>query len=95
MKDHAPRIRAQQQQEVENAESQALASRAAVLFWAIYVALALLIAGWIVDAWHSRCEQVSQNEALAQCLNGRAIAIGDAVLRCKVSNHRLVAGVKS
>jgi hypothetical protein len=52
--DHAPRIRAQQQQAAENAAMQALEQSSAPLFWAVFVAAVLLAMGLsmhLVAAW--------------------------------------------
>lgn len=96
--DHSPRIYAQQQQAVENSAMEALEQRAAPLLWAIIAAIVVcLVAEMVNDTTafvrhHSELVQV--NHALAACMNGHAISLGDAELKCQVREYKkFVSGV--
>ncbi|PIO90209.1 MAG: hypothetical protein COS82_01685 [Zetaproteobacteria bacterium CG06_land_8_20_14_3_00_59_53] len=102
MIDHAPRIRAEQQAEQENAIMADLEQRSAPLYWALVAAVVALVLAGIADqasgfAQHYADLQAT-NEAFAQCLNGRAIGIdsGDGgIVRCNVRQYpKLVAGIQ-
>lgn len=95
--DHAPRIRAQQQQAAEDAAIKELENRTAPLFFAVYLAAAAAVFGPAVDGlgqWAAHyADMAAQNEAMVQCLNGRAISMGgEAVLHCEVVQYKLVGG---
>lgn len=97
MIDHAPRLRAQQQQEQENAEIAELEARSMPLQWAIYAAVVIFALNVAFDSVLAHFERVADlaatNEAMVQCLKGKAIGLGDAVLRCDVREYQLVAGI--
>lgn len=93
LNDHAPRIRAQQLQAVENAAMENLEQRSAPLMWAMYVVALLLAADGLHSGWQQYADLAAQNEAMIQCINGSAIGLGDAVLRCEVRDIKLVAGL--
>ncbi len=84
MIDHAPYFRARARAEQENKEMAELEQCAAPLHWAIYLAIILLAASQLWDGWEDYLDMVAANEAMVQCLNGRTIGIGDAVMRCDV-----------
>ena len=93
LNDHAPRIRAQQLQAAENAAMENLEQRSAPLMWAMCVAVLLIAADGLYSRWQQYTEMAAQNEAMIQCINGRTIGLGDAVLRCEVREIKLVAGL--
>ncbi|ADE10437.1 hypothetical protein Slit_0195 [Sideroxydans lithotrophicus ES-1] len=84
MIDHAPRINAQRQAAQENAEMADMEKRAAPLHWALIIALVVVISSSLWDGWKHYADVAAQSEALVQCLNGRTIGIGGAVVRCEV-----------
>ncbi len=95
MIDHAPRIRALQQAERENAEMAELEKLSAPLHYALLLAvLALALAG-IID--QSRgfiqhyAELAAENEAMVQCLNGHLINIDSVLVSCQAHASTLVA----
>lgn len=102
MNDHASRIRAQQENQAELAAIAELEQRTAPLIWMVYAvafAVVLLIAadGWarykeLADYY---AELEATHEKLVQCINGQTFLLGDAVMRCQVSNYKLVEGLKS
>ena len=99
MIDHAPRIRAEQQAEQENAIMADLEQRSAPLYWALVAAVVALVLAGIADqasgfAQHYADLQAT-NEAFAQCLNGQTIDIDGDILRCDVRQYpKLVAGIQ-
>lgn len=90
--DHAPRIIAQQQQAAENAAIDELEKRTAPLFWAVYLVTFAAVFAIAVDGWQHYKSLAAEHEHLVQCLNGQAVGMGDAVLRCQVSQYHLVGG---
>lgn len=100
MLDHAPRIRAQQQQAAEQATIDELERRAAPLQWAVLLAVVAVTLGAAVDAWGPIAariaDQAAQAEVLARCMNGQAFSVGgDEILRCQIIKYNLVEGLKS
>lgn len=95
MIDHAPRIRARKQQAAEDAAMNELASRVLPFQYAVKLALFLIVCGIAVDGWNKYADMAAQNEALVQCINGQAIGMGSAVMRCNVREYKLVGEVKS
>ena len=107
MKDHAPRLLAQQQQIAESETMQELSKRAAPLFWPAFMmvgAVALVFAesafgGYVVyyaDHITQYLDMAAANEALVQCMNGQAFSLGDeGILRCQIIKYELVPGVQS
>lgn len=98
MIDHAPRIRAEQQQAADQAAIEELERRAAPLQWAVYLAVLVLSLGYAAESVQAHIKRVAelaaQGEAFAQCLNGKAYMIDNAVVRCDVREQRqLVAGI--
>lgn len=93
LNDHAPRIRAQLQQAAENAAMEDLEQRSAPLMWAMCVVVLLMAVDGLHSGWQQYAELAVQNEVMIQCLNGNAIGLGDAVLRCEIVHHKLVAGL--
>lgn len=98
MIDHAQRIRAQQQQALENAAMEELEKRSAPLLWTVYtvtIVTVLSIATNQAATFADRyVDMAEQNEVLVQCLNGHPIGMDDEILRCKVDQYKLVAGIK-
>jgi len=107
MKDHAPRLLAQQQRIAENAAMQELSKRATPLFWPVFMlagAVALSFAesafgGYVIyyaDIAARVADLAATNEALVQCMNGQAFSLGDeGILRCQIIKYELVPGVQS
>jgi len=93
LKDHAPRIRAQQQQAEENAAMEDMEQRGAPLMWAMCVVALLTAADGLYGSWQQYAELAAQGEVMIQCLNGKAIGLGDAVLHCELREIKLVAGL--
>lgn len=97
MIDHAPRIRAEQQAERENAEMADMERRSAPLLWAVYMAVLVLSLGYAAEAAQAHirrfAELATQGEAFAQCLNGKAYRIENVVVRCDMQERQLVAGI--
>ena len=95
MIDHAPRIRAEQQQAADQSAIDDMESRSAPLQWAVLFATIALCAALAIDSLHEHVQHVTDmattNEAFVQCLNGRAIGIDGGILRCDV--QQLVAGI--
>lgn len=94
LNDHAPRIRAQQLQAAENAAMEDLEQRSAPLMWAMCVVALLMAMDGLYGSWQQYAELAAQGEVMIQCLNGKAIGLGDAVLRCEIVHHKLVAGLR-
>lgn len=98
MNDHAPRIRAQQQAQIENKIIADLEKRAAPLQWALMLAVIAVILAGIVEQSHDFFQHYTElahtNEAMVQCLNGQTIGLGSGLLRCEVREFQLVAGVQ-
>lgn len=105
--DHAPRIRAQQQQAVEIEAIRTLSEHAAPLLWPV---LCLAIAAvfcfaesafggdilYYADHIEIYLDMAAQHEALVQCMNGQVFSLGDeGLLRCQIIKYDLVQGVKS
>lgn len=102
MIDHAPRLRAQQEKQAELATIAELEARGAPLIWLVYAltfAAVLIIAadGWgrykEMAAYYA--ELAADHEKLVQCIKGKAFLLDGAVMRCEVSNYKLVKGLKS
>lgn len=84
-----------QQHEQENAAMAELEQRSAPLFWMVFVAVGLIATGLLTDHVERYLALAADQEALVQCINGKAIGLDDAMLRCEVKHYQLVAGVKS
>lgn len=91
--DHAPYLLQKQREEKENAEMDDLARRSAPLLWAVYLAVVIAAIGMADSHIEHYLEMAAQNEALVQCLNGQPIELDNAILRCEIVHHQLVAGV--
>jgi hypothetical protein len=98
MIDHAPRIRAQQQAELENAEMAELEKRAAPMQWTLIIIVVALALGGIIDQAKLFIRHynalTAENEAMVQCLNGHLISIDNVLVSCKTHASTLVAGVQ-
>lgn len=98
MNDYAPRLRAQQQQAADERAIIELEQHIMPLMLSVKVTLiglALALA-WNFVGGHIEhyLSLAADQEALVQCINGKAIFLGDDVLRCEVKQYQLVAGVK-
>lgn len=91
---YIPRLKAQQKEQ-ENAAMAELEQRSAPLFWMVFVAVGLIATGLLTDHVERYLELAADQEALVQCINGKAIFLDDEVLHCNVKQFQLVAGVKS
>lgn len=102
MIDHAPRILAQARQAAQQEQDQLaiteLERRSAPLLWCTFVAIIVLSIATLADATsdHFGHDQDTErtNAIFAQCLNGKAIKLGDSILHCEVHHYDLVAGVQ-
>lgn len=92
MIDHAPAFHARQREEEENRIIEELDKHAAPLHWMVLVIVAILLASQAWEGWHHYTDLAAANEAMVQCMNGRMVGIGDAVVRCEVK--QLVAEVQ-
>lgn len=91
--DHYQRICTQQQQDAENAAMEEMGKYAAPLLWVILVCVLAVLASNVATFVSHYHGLVAVNKAMAQCINGRSISLGDAVLDCKVQEYRLVSGL--
>lgn len=98
MIDHAPRIRAKQQQEADQASIEELERRSAPLHWAMIVAAVCITLGAAIDGLSAHIERYTalavQEEALVQCLNGKLLKLGGSFVHCDVREIKLVASVE-
>lgn len=98
MNDHAPRLRAQQQKELENAEMAELERRSAPLMWATCATILIMafcaMADGVIEHFNEYAELAAQQEAMIQCINGKAIGLDDAMLRCEVRKYQLISEVQ-
>jgi len=95
--DHAPRIRAQQQAEQENAIMADLEQRSAPLQLALIAAVVVLVLSGVADQANAFMQHyvdlAAANEGLVQCLNGRIVNIGGVLVSCNEHTSTLVAEV--
>lgn len=82
--DHATRINTLKKQAAENAAIDDMERRSAPLFWVVISALIISVLGATADHIKHHREMVEQGEVMVQCLNGKAIALGNALLRCQI-----------
>lgn len=90
MNDHAPAFNALKKAEEENRIIAELDKHAEPLHWMLLVAVVILLASQAWKGWQHYADLAAANEAMVQCMNGRMVGIGDAVVRCDV--RQLVAG---
>lgn len=102
MIDHAPRIRALQENEAELATIRELEQRGAPLIGLVYAALFAAVLFIAADGWgrykeladyYARLEM--EHAQLVQCMNKRGYLLDGAVMHCVVSDYKLVTGLKS
>lgn len=94
MIDHAQRIRAQHLQALINVDMQELENHAAPLFFMVFVLLAALVLSALATSISNYRNLVAVNDAMAACLSGHTIGMGDADVKCKVNEYKpLVAGL--
>lgn len=94
LNDHYPRIHAQHMQALVNADMEKLETSAQPLFYMLYIAaLALLVNMAVAHVMHHQ-SLATTNEAMAKCLNGATISLGDGELKCEVREYKqLVSGL--
>ena len=96
MIDHAPRIRALQQQQSEQEAINDLERRSAPLLWAVYFAVAIITLALAADGVHTHFKRYTdlgaEEEALVQCMNGKLIAFGSTFVTCQSHEIKLVQG---
>lgn len=97
MIDHAPRIRAEQQQAADQSAIDDMERRSAPLLWAVYLVVLVLSLAYAAEGTQAHIQRVTelaaQGEAFAQCLNGHTYMIENVVVRCDVQTRQLVAGI--
>lgn len=95
MFDHAPRLRAEQQQAADLAAIEDLERRSAPLQWAVILAVLVICLVQAAEQLHAHVERyidlAAQEEALVQCLNGRMLRVGGAFVRCEVQEIQMVS----
>ncbi len=98
MNDHAPRIRAQQQQAAELEVIKELETRVAPLIWLVYAAAFAAVLGIALHGWQKYAELYAEHEAMVKCINGQAVGVDTAVMRCTLRENKpllLTGEVKS
>ncbi len=94
--DHLPRLLAMEKQASEEAAIRDMEQRSAPLLWTVYVVTLVVALSLAVDGVSAHITRIADlaatQEALVQCIKGRAIGIDGAVLRCEVSEYKLVGG---
>jgi len=93
LNDHVPEILNKQRIEQENAAMEEMEKQGAPLMWAMCMATALVITSSLWTVGQQYNEMAAQNEAMAQCLKGKPVALGDALWRCEVIEHKMITGV--
>ena len=97
MIDHAPRIRAQQKAQQENAEMAELEQRSAPLLWVVYVCVVALVlsfsAGLLRGHFERYADLASANEAMVQCLNGHLVNVDSVLVSCSTHSSELVTAL--
>ena len=98
LNDHSPRLRAQQQQALENAAMDEMEKRAAPLLMAVLIVVLAVtvsaLANSVGTAVRHYSELVAVNEAMVTCMNGVTISLGDGELMCEVRQYKkLVSGL--
>lgn len=95
MIDHAPRIRAQQQQKADQEAIADLERRSAPLQWAVMFAAVAITLVAAIDGLSAHIERYAalavQEEAFVQCLNGKLLKLGGSFVHCDVREINLVA----
>jgi hypothetical protein len=95
MIDHAPRIRAQQQAEKENAAIAALEKHSAPFQWALIGCVIVLLLSFLTGLVQGHFERFNSmsanNEALVQCLNGHLVNVDNVLVTCSMHTSELVA----
>ena len=95
MIDHAPRIRAQQKAQQENAAMAELEQRSAPLLWAVYVCVVALVLSFLAGQLRGHFERyadlAAENEAMVQCLNGHLINVDSVLVSCQAHVSTIVA----
>lgn len=89
MIDHAKRIAVNQR--IDEMER-----RVNPLIIVIVVCLLAITVDGLLDVYaaHKNSDQIQAASVFASCLNGQRIEIGDALAICKVTNFKLVEGIK-
>ena len=90
MIDHKLRLTSMQQRELENAEMMDMEARSMPFYWMLLVVVAIAATSFASNVKREQEEALAQSEVLAQCLNGRAVELDGAVLRCELRDYKLV-----
>ena len=98
MNDHAQRVRAQLQRALQLKEIEYLVEQASPFFYLLYVILFAAVLAIAVDGWQRYKTLAADHRALVDCINGRAIGLGDgpddAILRCSINDDRIIPGIR-
>ena len=80
----------------ENERIEELESHATPLFIVFIIAVILLVLGMSLTKYvNAQTESAEEsNRILADCLNGRAIMVDGAILRCSIEKYNLVENLK-
>ena len=80
----------------ENERMAELESHATPLFVVFIIAVILLILGMSLTKYvNAQTESAEEsNRILADCMNGRAIMVDGAIMRCSIVKHNLVENLK-
>ncbi len=91
--DHAQRVRAQLQQAAEQREFEQLLDLSSPLLYAVYLAAFLAVLAVAVDGWQRYKALAAEHRALVSCINGQALDLDGAILRCEVHEYARVPGL--
>ncbi len=89
MIDHYPRIRARHMR-VLNFRARRI--------WLFYSVAFLAVLAMAVDGWRKHAELYAEHEAMVSCINGQAVGVDTAVMRCTLRENKpllLTGEVKS
>lgn len=84
------------QVKAENERMKELESHATPLFVVFIIAVILLVLGMSLTKYvNAQTESAEEsNRMLAACMNGRAILVDGAIMRCSIVKHNLVESLK-
>ncbi len=80
----------------ENDRMEILESHATPLFVVFIIAVILLVLGLSLSKYvNAQTESAEEsNRMLAACMNGKAIMVDGAIMRCSIEKHNLVENLK-
>ncbi len=80
----------------ENERMREMESHATPLFVVFIIAVILLVLGMSLTKYvNAQTESAEEsNRILADCMNGRAIMVDGAIMRCSIVKHNLVENLK-